>query len=143
MDVPGPTPVTKPLNVFTVADSRLLLVQVPPPASLRDVVAPRQTVLPPLIAPGIGFTKKPIVVRQPVTAIVYVIVGLPLLTPVTTPVPTPTVACDVLLLVQVPPGVGSLRVELLPTHALVAPAMPNGKGLTVTGIEIVQPVEAV
>ena len=44
----------------------LLLLQVPPPASYKIVVAPAQTVLVPVIAPGSGFTVKIVAAKHPV-----------------------------------------------------------------------------
>jgi hypothetical protein len=121
----------------------LLLAHVPVPASVNGVVAPTHKLEPPLIGPGKAFTTKGVVTLQPVVARAYVIVGVPATIPVTSPVPIPIVACDVLLLVQVPPDVGSDNAVVEPAHTLVIPAMAPGKGLTVTTDEVTQPVGAV
>ena len=58
---------------------------------------------------------------------------MPELMPVTMPVPEPIVAIRVLLLVQVPPGVESVRVMAVPTQRTVAgPVITAGKVVTVT-----------
>jgi hypothetical protein len=56
---------------------------------------------------------------------------VPAATPLTVPDPEPTVACAVLLLLQVPPAVPSLKVVVKPTHTLVVPVIAAGTGLTV------------
>jgi hypothetical protein len=103
-------------------------------------VAPVHTALLPLIEPGNGLTSNDVVVRQPVPASVYVIVGVPAVTPVAIPDPTPIVACDVLLLDHVPPLVPSVNAVVEPTHTFVTPAINAGNGLTVTCAEITQPL---
>ena len=62
-------------------------------------------------------------------------------TPVTTPV-LPTAARLVLLLLQVPPVEASVKAVVKPTHTLAVPVIAAGKGLTVTGVVIIQPVES-
>ena len=64
--VPADTPVTTPVPDPIVATAVLLLVQVPPPASLSVVVSPAHTFVVPLIAAGSGFTDAAKVVLQPV-----------------------------------------------------------------------------
>jgi hypothetical protein len=61
--VPANTPVNTPVEVAIVATEVLLLVQVPPPASVNAEVAPVQTVVAPLIAAGDEFT---------VTVVIYI-----------------------------------------------------------------------
>ena len=56
---------------------------------------------------------------------------VPAETPVTIPVVDPTVATGKRLLLQVPPGVGSLRVVVLPSHTNVVPVIADGDGLHV------------
>jgi len=50
--VPSPNPVTTPVLSPTLATEVLLLVHVPPPASVNVEVLPRQTEVLPVIAPG-------------------------------------------------------------------------------------------
>jgi hypothetical protein len=54
--VPAATPVTTPFEVPTVAIEVLLLVHVPPPASVKLVVEPVQAEVVPVIEPGNGLT---------------------------------------------------------------------------------------
>ena len=58
------------------------------------------------------------------------IVASPPEMPVTTPVLLFTVATEVLLLLQAPPVVSSLRVIVAPGQTLVEPVMLAGNGLT-------------
>ena len=60
-------------------------------------------------------------------------VTVPPLTPLTIPVTDPTVAIAVLLLLQVPPVVVSLKVVVAPGHVLGTPVIGPGDGFTVTG----------
>ena len=60
--------------------------------------------------------------------------------PLTTPLVDPTVAHELLLLLQVPPAVASLRPIVEPVQTVFKPVMPAGAGLTVTGAVIAQPV---
>lgn len=61
--------------------------------------------------------------------IVVVPVTLP---PVTTPVSDPTLATDGVLLVHVPPEMGSLNVMLDPVHTLFGPDIAVGNAVTDT-----------
>ena len=70
---------------------------------------------------------------------VYMIATEPGLTPVTTPVPVTTVAIDVLLLLQVPPPVPSLKCVVCPTQTVVVPMIDPGKLLTVTIVVVEHP----
>src|SRR5436305_1140752 len=65
IDVPASTPATAPLREPMVALAAMLLVQVPPPALLKVVVAPVHTVVGPLMAPGNGLTVIVLVAVQP------------------------------------------------------------------------------
>ena len=58
-------------------------------------------------------------------------VAVPAVTPVTLPDPS-TVAFAVLLLLQVPPAVASLRLVTKPTHTAALPFIAVGIGLIVT-----------
>ena len=80
------------------------------------------------------------VATQPVLGIVYTIAGLPPIKPETTPV-EPTDACNELLLLQLPPGVPSVRLIVEPTHTEADPPIDAGDVLTVTTAEFVQPVD--
>jgi hypothetical protein len=53
-------------------------------------------------------------------------------TPVTTPVEDPTVAIAVLLLLQVPPEIASLRAVVRPEHTTVLPVIAAGREFTDT-----------
>jgi hypothetical protein len=59
-------------------------------------------------------------------------VAVPGANPVTQPVVISTVATDVLLLLQVPPGVASTRPTEVPLHVDVDPAIGAGPAVTVT-----------
>jgi hypothetical protein len=122
----------------TVAMDVLLLVQVPPPASLKVLVRPTQTLKVPEMAEGAGLTVIAVVARQPVPN-VYVIVKDPAATPDTMPDDEPTVARVVVLLAHVPPP-ASLRVAVALTHTVAGPDMDAGSGLTVTTTVVRQPV---
>lgn len=65
-------------------------------------------------------------------------VVVPATTPVTIPVVAPTVAIPVLLLVQLPPGVASVRVVVEPAQVIGIPAIATGLGFMVT---VLVPVE--
>jgi len=60
------SPVTTPVADPTIAIVVLLLLHVPPPASLSVVVAPEHTVSVPSIAVGKGSMVSTAVIRQPV-----------------------------------------------------------------------------
>ncbi len=67
-------------------------------------------------------------------------VVVPGATPVTVPVDDPTVACAILLLLHVPPDVGSLRLTVAPlAHTVAGPVMAKGEGLTVISQVALQP----
>ena len=61
--MPGTTPVTMPEEEPTVA-LPLLPLHVPPPASVKDIVEPTQTLLGPVIFPGNGLTVTIVVAVQ-------------------------------------------------------------------------------
>jgi hypothetical protein len=62
------------------------------------------------------------------------------LTPVITPVDASIVATPASILLQLPPDVVLINVADAPTHALVAPVMATGIGLTVKLAVAIQPV---
>ena len=59
--------------------------------------------------------------------------------PVRIPVVAPIVPTAVLLLLQVPPVLASLRVVVLPAHIGVVPIMAPGVGFTVIVVVVLQP----
>ena len=67
--VPADIPLTMPVVRATAATDVLLLVQVPPPASLSAVVVPEQSFVTPEINPGVGSTVMVFVVIQPVPSV--------------------------------------------------------------------------
>ena len=67
-------------------------------------------------------------------------VSVPPASPVTIPVPGPTVAIAVLMLLQEPPAVGSLKVNGVPAQAVLPPVIAAGTGTTVIVFVTVQPV---
>ncbi len=108
--VPTVIPPTIPVPAPTVPTAGLLLLHVPPgSASVKVIVAPRQTTDKPLIAPGVGVIVTTATELQPAT--VYNIVTVPGVPPaVTTPLREPTVAIAGVTLLQVPPGVPQANV---------------------------------
>ena len=107
-------PLTEPVeaSIEIIADD--VVLQVPPVVAFdRFVFSPAQTPVVPVMAPGNGSIITVAVVRQPVGS-VYVIVALPAEAPVIVPVPEPIVAISEALLVQDPPGVGSVSVLVSP-----------------------------
>jgi hypothetical protein len=114
----------------TVATDGVLLVHMPPPASVSVTVVPTQRVLGPDMADGADITFIVDVVTQP-AGVVYVITLLPGPIAVTRPDPDPMVATAVLLLVHVPPLVALVSVVVDPEHSEVSPPIANS-GLTVT-----------
>ena len=67
--VPPDTPVTIPVPKLMAATAVLLLLHVPPPASLKAVVDPAQRIAVPVIADGVRLTVTTVVVRQPVPSL--------------------------------------------------------------------------
>jgi len=142
VELPGATPVTMPVEEFTVAAAVLLLLQVPPPVPVMVNVVdkPEHIDDAPLTVPAFAtaFTVTSWVaveVPHPFDS-VYVMVEFPGDTLVTTPVVASTVATPVLLLVQAPP-LFPLELKLIadPLHTdeppLMVPAFKTG--FTVTG----------
>ena len=66
VEVPADTPLTTPVPGATVATVVVLLLQVPPPASLNVVVDPTHTDAVPDIDDGNALTVTIIVAKQPV-----------------------------------------------------------------------------
>ena len=69
--------------------------------------------------------------------------AVPAATPETRPEPVPIVAMAVLSLVHVPPEVPSLSVTVPNAQSDVVPEITDGVRLTVTGIEVKQPVDVI
>jgi hypothetical protein len=67
-------------------------------------------------------------------------VAVPTEMPETVPLVAPAVATEVLLLLQVPPVVASLKTVDAPTHIIVVPVIGNGLGPTVTVVVTMHPV---
>jgi hypothetical protein len=61
----------------------------------------------------------------------------------TMPLDAPTVAIEVLPLAHVPPVVALPNVIFAPTHTGVEPVMAEGCALTVTTVDVLQPVDNV
>ena len=116
--MPAETAVTRPVNNPTVAVPVDAELHVPPGvASVSTVVNPIQPSVTPFIAPGTGLTVIVVVAVQPADS-VYVMVLVPVVIPVAKPVPVIIVATAVLLLLHVPPDVGSVKGVVNPTHKL-------------------------
>lgn len=130
-----------PVDEFMVPIAVLLLLQLPPPAVLENVVVPPgHIVLVPVTEAIAELTVTVVVVSQPATNL-YVIIAVPVATPVTIPVADPTDAFAVALLDQVPPGTDAVNGTLLPTHMVPLPVIVPAEVFTVTTREIAQPVD--
>jgi hypothetical protein len=132
-DVPGVTPVTRPL-LFTVATDGVALLHVPPGvASLNVVDDPAQILVVPVIAASdVKTFNVEVDVQLPIT---YVIAVLPAAIPVTVAdVPLLVIVAIVVLplLYHVPPGVASLKVIVEPAQTLPGPVIAAGCVPTVT-----------
>lgn len=66
MELPAETPCKKPVDAPIVATAGVLLLHVPPPASVKVVLDPAQTAEGPIIEDGKEFTVTTVVVMQPV-----------------------------------------------------------------------------
>jgi hypothetical protein len=136
IDEPEVMPVTIP-EEEPIDALPLLLLQVPPPASDKVVVAATQTDNVPVIPDGSGSTVTIVVVRHPVDS-PYVIIDVPEETPNTVP-DVLIVATEVLPLLHVPPVAVVLREVVLPWQASAVPVMAPGRGLTVTALTAKHP----
>ena len=63
---------------------------------------------------------------------------VPPLTPMSIPDEDPIVATGVLLLLHVPNGVASVKVDIVPAHSLNTPVIGAGNGSTVTMVVVIQ-----
>ena len=131
MSNPAVTPLTIPALVIVAFP--LLILHVPPPASLNEVVNPTQTVKTPDIDEGKASTVTTAVVMQPEPR-AYVIMAVPAVFPDTMPVLDPTVAL-VLLLIHVPPP-ASVKAVVDPTQTFRLPAILAGAVFTVTVVTV-------
>ena len=136
VDVPAPTPVTRPPAVIVATPPVTLLHT--PPAGLSDsnVVKVWHTVSVPRIAPGCVFTVTTCVATHDPK--VYDIVVVPAVSPLTLPDPS-TVPTPRLVLDHVPPPVASVRAVTEPTHTCGVPVIATGVVLTVICIVAIQP----
>jgi hypothetical protein len=142
--VPIARPFTTPVVPSIVAIAVLLLLHVPPVVAFESaVVEPIQTCVLPDIpgTTGIAYTVSGAIAvpGQPNALVtVYVMLTTPAETPFTIPVDRPTVATDMLLLVQLPPGVVFAFVIEVPTQCAVGPVIAGitGVGLTVTTLVV-------
>ena len=132
-DVPVVSAVTTP-EPSTVATEVLLLVQLPPPLVVDNVVLPPVHKFgEPDKADGKACTVNTLEVRQPVGNL-YVIFAVPGVTPFTTPLDTPTTATKVFPLDHVPPVEAVLSVPDKPWHIAAGPVIVSGTGLTVINL---------
>ena len=138
--VPAATPVTTPVEAFTVAIPVLPDVHVPPlvPFDVNVVVPPAQIACVPLSVPALDAAVTVTVrvsveaAHPPAAAIVYVIVAVPAATPVTTPVELFTVAIDVVPDVHAPPVLPSVVNVVVPVPQMACvpdkvPAVAQGR----------------
>ena len=136
--LPGATPVAVPV-VLMVAKAVGTQLHVPPGvASVMRPDVPGQSVNGPLITAGNGLTVTTTDLEQPKEE-VYKIVAVPVTIPLINPVVLPAVAIEILLLLQVPPGVGSLKRTDDPAQTMGVPVIVAGNGFTVTGLVVEQP----
>ena len=69
VEVPAATPLTTPVPGTTVATVVILLLQVPPPASLNVVVEPAHTDAIPVIDEGKALTVTVVTAKHPVPSV--------------------------------------------------------------------------
>jgi hypothetical protein len=120
-----------------VAIAVLLLDQVPPEeASLKDVLDPEHTAAVPVTGGRPGITVMVCVAGEP-QPVEYEIIEVPAVTPVVTP-PASTVAVVLLLLLQTPAKVGSVKVAVFPAHKVEGPVIADGVEVTVIGFSAEQ-----
>jgi len=135
------TPVCEPVSIPDVATilamELLLLLQVPPVvASLNKVASPTHTSETPVIIPGKALTVTTTVAVQLPNE--YPIVAVPGDTPNTFP-DMSTVATLVLLLLQLPPPMASVKKVVAPLHKATVPVIGSGPMFTVTVVIAAQP----
>jgi hypothetical protein len=151
--VPAATPVTTPVELFTVATAALLVVQAPPvlPFEVKVVLPVPHIVCVPLKVPALAAAVTVTVrvavalVQPPVPVTVYVMVAVPAATPVTTPVELFTVATAALLVLHAPPVLPFevnvvLPVPQMACVPLTVPALGAATTVTVVEPDIEKPV---
>ena len=138
--VPASAPPTVPVPTPTTATEISLLDQTPPAViSVSAIVNPAQTFVVPVMAAGSAYTVTIVLARQPVGK-VYVTIAVPAETPVTTPELLPTDNIVVPEVLHVPPGDASVSVTVSPAQTCKMPLMADGKGSTIKGAVLMQPV---
>jgi len=140
------TPDTTPVPDTTLAVDGLPLVHVPvPDGSLNVVAEPGQTFVVPVMADGKGLTVMvvDVVHAAGVEKVITVVAGLELPVDIADKLPLndPIVATLVLLLLHVPLK-PSVRDSVPPWHTGDAPDIAEGKGFTVTVLDVLHPVDA-
>ena len=137
--VPAVKPVTNPVVALTVAMLVALLDQLPPlTVELKVVVLFAQTSCVPLRVPAVGtavtVTERVAVAlaQPPVPVTVYVMVAVPAVKPVTRPLVALTMAMLVSLLVQDPPVMLEVKVDVSLTQMLGFPLRVPAVGGAVT-----------
>ena len=140
--VPAATPVTMPVNEPIVAVAGVTDDQIPPPATLLNVVVPEgQVVAVPVMVPafGEGLTVTIVVVAAVPQAFVtvYDIVVVPVATPVTMPLREPIVAVAGVTDVHTPPPVALLRVVVAEGHTVAVPVIVPADGSALTVVILV------
>ena len=137
VNVPVDMPVTIPEEEPIVPIRVFELLHVPDILLLKVAVSPVHTWWLPLIT-GTGLTVMVLfTVQLPPSE--YIMLAVPELIPVTMPLPMPTIATVVLLLVQVPKAMASLKVIEEPSHTDERPVITAGAGVTVITIVVVHP----
>jgi hypothetical protein len=134
--------VITPVLDTIVAIEVLLLLHAPPVTAMERVEGMPTHTLPGPVMEGSDVLTVTVVVAKHPAASVYEIVAVPEPTALTTPV-DPTVATEASLVLQLPPVLMSLSVEVEPAQSVVGPVMPAGIGLTVTTTPVLQPVGSV
>ena len=149
--VPAVTPLTTPVEAFTVAIPVALLDQLPPDTvEVNVVVPPTQIPCVPLRVPAdagaVTVTDLVAVAfaQPPVPFLVYVMIAVPAVTPLTTPVEAFTVAIPVALLDQLPPDTVEVNVVVPPIQIPCVPLMvPADAGLVTVMVPLAVPVPPV
>jgi len=142
---PGDIPVKTPEKESMVAIVTFPLVHMPPGGvAFNSTELPTQTDAPgtppePVVITGFALTVTVVVTKHPAGSI-YVTLAIPGEIPVTTPESEPIVAIVTFPLVQVPPVGVLLKPIVPPTQTADGPVIMVGIGLTVTTIEVEQPV---
>ena len=129
--MPVPDPVIAPVVALIDATVVLLLAHKPPDVASLNVALLHIAVLP-VIGEGSATINIGVLAEQPAPVVYTIEVRPPGAPPDATPVPDTTVAMEVFVQLQVPPGVASLNVVELPWQIVVTPVI-GATGFTVTG----------